>query len=159
MITSVFISGTEDISEPFAIRRTVFIEEQGCPLEEEYDAFDTQALHLMVYADEKPAATGRIWHDGEDFRIGRLAVLKPFRGQKIGDLALRLLLYKAFSSGAQRIKISAQTYIMPLYRKFGFKEYGDEYLEAGIKHMAMTVSKDEVVYPSACGGCAQKQSE
>ncbi len=151
MITSAFISGTEDLSEPYAIRRAVFIEEQNCPEEEDIDGFDAQALHLMVYVDEAPAATGRIWHDGTNFRIGRLAVKKEFRGQKLGDLALRLLLYKAFSSGAEALHISAQTYIMPLYRKFGFREYGEEFMEAGIPHYLMKVGKDEVVYPSACG--------
>ncbi len=152
MITSAFIPGTEDISEPFAIRKEVFVKEQNISEEEEFDEFDAQALHLIVYVDEQPAATGRIWHDGRAFHIGRLAVLKQFRGQKIGDLALRLLLYKTFSSGAQVVEISAQTYIVPLYKKFGFKEYGEEYIEAGIPHIAMKVGKDEVVYPSACQG-------
>ena len=128
------------------------MKEQNISEEEEFDEFDAQALHLIVYVDEQPAATGRIWHDGRAFRIGRLAVLKQFRGQKIGDLALRLLLYKTFSSGAQVVEISAQTYIVPLYKKFGFKEYGEEYIEAGIPHIAMKVGKDEVVYPSACQG-------
>ena len=152
MITSVFIPGNKDTSEPFAIRRTVFIEEQGVPEQEEYDEFDKDALHLLVYVDEVPAATGRIWHEGTGFRIGRLAVLKEYRGQKIGDLAVRLLIYKAFSSGAQSLTVNAQTYIMPLYRKFGFKEYGEEFLEAGLPHMSMRVDKDDVVYPSACHG-------
>lgn len=152
MITSAFVPGTEDISEPFAIRKEVFVKEQNISEEEEFDEFDAQALHLIVYVDEQPAATGRIWHDGRAFHIGRLAVLKQFRGQKIGDLALRLLLYKTFSSGAQVVEISAQTYIVPLYKKFGFKEYGEEYIEAGIPHIAMKVGKDEVVYPSACQG-------
>lgn len=152
MITSAFIPGTEDISEPFSIRKEVFVEEQAISEDEEFDECDTQALHLIVYVDEQPAATGRIWHDGKAFRIGRLAVLKRFRGQKIGDLALRLLLYKSFTSGAEVVQISAQTYIMPLYKKFGFTEYGEEYMEAGIPHVAMKVGKDEVVYPSACRG-------
>lgn len=150
MVTSVFIPGTEDLSEPLAIRREVFIEEQNVPEDEEYDGLDAQALHLMVYVDEVPAATGRIWHDGKEFRIGRLAVRKAYRGQKIGDLALRLLLYKAFSSGADSLTISAQTYIIPLYKKFGFREYGGEFMEAGIPHKTMKVGKDEVVYPSDC---------
>jgi predicted GNAT family N-acyltransferase len=152
MITSAFIPGTEDLSEVFAIRKEVFVEEQSISEEEEFDEFDAQALHLIVYVDEQPAATGRIWHDGKAFHFGRLAVRKTFRGQKIGDLALRLLLYKSFSSGAEVVEISAQTYIVPLYKKFGFKEYGEEYIEAGIPHIAMKVSKDEVVYPSACQG-------
>ena len=151
MITSVFLRGTEDLSEPFAIRRAVFIEEQGVPEAEEYDSFEEQALHLMVYADGEPAATGRFWFDGSVFKIGWLAVKKEYRGQKLGDLALRVLIYKAFSTGAEELYISAQTYIMPFYRKFGFREYGEEYMEAGIPHWAMKVKKDEVVYPSACG--------
>lgn len=150
MVTSVFIPGNEDISEPLEIRREVFIEEQGWPESAERDGFDETALHLMVYADEAPAATGRIWHDGA-FRIGRLAVRKQFRGQKIGDLALRLLIYKAFSSGAEELSVSAQTYIAPLYRKFGFKEHGEEFMYAGRPCIEMSVKKDEVVYPSACG--------
>lgn len=152
MITSAFIPGTEDLSEPFEIRKEVFVKEQEISEQEEFDEYDKQALHLIIYVDEQRAATGRIWHDGTAFHIGRLAVLKQYRGQKIGDLALRLLLYKTFSSGAENIQISAQTYIMPLYRKFGFKEYGEEYMEAGIAHMAMKVGKDEVVYPSTCHG-------
>jgi len=152
MITSAFIPGIEDLDEIRLIRKKVFIEEQKISEGEEFDEYDAQALHLIVYVDEQPAATGRIWHDGKAFHIGRLAVLKKFRGQKIGDLALRLLLYKSFSSGAEAVQISAQTYIVPLYKKFGFKEYGEEYIEAGIPHVAMKVGKDEVVYPSACQG-------
>lgn len=150
MISSVFIPGTKDVKDAFEIRREVFIIEQSCPEQEEFDSFDEQALHLVVYVDGAPAATARIWHDGTSFRVGRIAVRKQYRGQKIGDLAVRVSIYKTFLMGAQSIKISAQKYILPLYRKFGFKEYGKEYMEAGIPHMAMQVTKDEVVYPSAC---------
>ena len=150
MITSVFIAGNKDISEARDIRREVFIDEQGISEAEEYDSLDELALHLMVYVDEEPAATGRICHDENGFHIGRIAVRKKFRGQKIGDLAVRLLLYKAFNSGAEILKIGAQTYVVPFYKKFGFKECGDEYIEAGLPHIPMEVTKDTVVYPSAC---------
>ena len=150
MITSVFIPGNQDTSEPFAIRREVFEKEQSCPETEDFDGFDAAALHLMIYVDEMPAGTGRIWHDGKCFRIGRLAVLPQYRGQKIGDLALRLLIYKAFSSGAEELAVSAQTYLRKFYEKFGFVAEGEEYMETGRPHIAMRVKKDEVKYPSAC---------
>ena len=140
----------EDLSEPFAIRREVFIEEQGVPEAEEYDVFDGQALHLMVYVDEKPAATGRIWHDGSVFKIGRLAVKKEFRGQKIGDLALRVLIYKAFSSGAEELHISAQTYIM-LFTQIRFFGNTGKNIWRRASAWAMKVKKGKSVYPSACG--------
>lgn len=151
MVTSVFLPGNGDISEPLSIRREVFIEEQGCSEREDRDGFDEAALHLMVYVDEAPAATGRIWHDGKGFRIGRLAVRKEYRGQGIGDLALRLLLYKAFNSGAETLNVNAQTYLSAFYKKFGFKECGEEFIDAGRPHIPMSVGKDDVVYPSACG--------
>lgn len=150
MITSAFILGTDDLSDAYMIRREVFIEEQNCPEDVEYDGLDEQALHLLIYVDEVPAAVGRILYDDKSFRMGRLAVRKQYRGQKLGDLAIRMMLYKLFSMGAQRVDINAQTYIMSLYQKFGFKEHGEEFMEAGIPHMAMTVTKDEVVYPSEC---------
>jgi len=150
MITSTFIRGDEDLTEPFAIRREVFIEEQSCPEDEEYDEFDRQAMHLMIYVDEQPAACGRVWHDGKSYRIGRLAVRPMYRGQKLGDLAVRLMLFKATNMGAEQIDISAQTYIMPLYKKFGFVQHGKEYMEAGIPHKRMTVKTDDIVYPSDC---------
>lgn len=150
MIASAFIAGNKDISDAFSIREEVFIGEQNCPRQEEFDEFDEQAIHLIIYVDEKPAATGRIWHDGKSFRIGRIAVRSNYRRQKLGDLALRLLLYKAFSLGADIININAQTYIMPFYKKFGFKAHGEEFIEAGILRYAMTVTKDEVLYPSDC---------
>ncbi len=151
MVTSVFIPGTQDITEPLEIRREVFIEEQGWSEDDERDGCDEGALHLIIYSDEIPAATGRIWHDGRAFRIGRLAVRKRFRGQMLGDLALRLLIYKAFNSGAERLNVHAQTHVVPLYKKFGFHESGVEFMEAGRPHITMTADKDEVKYPSACG--------
>ena len=150
MITSAFIPGTEDKDEAFAIRREVFVDEQRWPEGEAFDEFEDNAMHLMVYADEAPAAAGRIWHDGSVFRIGRIAVLKKFRGQKLGDLVMRLLLYKAFNSGAETVHIGAQKYIVPFYQKFGLKECGEEYEQAGIPHIEMKVGKDDLVYPSDC---------
>ena len=150
MITSAFLQGNKDTTDPHLIRDEVFIGEQNCPKDIERDGLDELALHLIVYVDEIPAATGRIWYEDDTFRIGRLAVRTKFRGQKIGDLALRLLLYKTFSMGAQKIDIHAQTYLTEFYKKFGFKAQGEQYGEAGIPHIAMSVTKDEVVYPSDC---------
>lgn len=152
MITSTFIPGNQDASEAFAIREEVFVEEQNCPKDIEFDEYDKDALHLLVYFDEEAAATGRIWHDGDGFRIGRLAVRKKFRGQKIGDLAIRVLLYKAFNSGAEEVSMNAQKYIIPFYEKFGLKKQGEEFMEGGRPHYLMKVNKDEVKYPSNCCG-------
>lgn len=152
MVTSVFIPGNEDISEPLEVRREVFIAEQGWSEDDERDGSDGGALHLIVYADEIPAATGRIWHDGKSFRIGRLAVREQFRGQGLGDLALRLLIYKATNSGAETLTAHVQPHALRMFKAFGFKETGEQREEAGRPHIVLSVAKRDVIYPSACGG-------
>jgi predicted GNAT family N-acyltransferase len=150
MITNEWISGTQDPKIAYEIRRKVFVEEQGCDPKRDVDCFDAQAVHLIVYVEESPAATGRIYHDGSHFRIGRLCVLKEYRGQGIGDLALRLLLFKAFT-WANEVYIGAQKYAENFYTKFGFQKYGEEYLDENIPHIHMKLKKEDCVFPSKCG--------
>jgi Predicted acyltransferase len=150
MITNEWILGSQDPEKAFEIRRKVFVEEQGCNPDLDVDCFDAQAVHLLVYVDRLPVATGRIYYDGAHFRIGRLCVLKEYRGQGIGDLAIRLLLLKAFS-WANDIHIGAQKYAKDFYTRFGFKEYGEEYLDENIPHIHMKLRKEDCVFPSKCG--------
>lgn len=150
MITNEWILGTQDTKKVFEIRRKVFVEEQGCNPDLDVDSFDGQAMHLLLYVDGAPVGTGRIYFDGEHFRVGRLCVLKECRGQGIGDLAIRLLLFKAFT-WANEIHIGAQKYLENFYAKFGFQKYGDEYLDENIPHIHMKLKKEDCVFPSKCG--------
>ena len=78
--------------EAEAIRRKVFIEEQGFSEEEQFDGRDERAWHLVVDEAGKNAATGRIIIDDEgNWKIGKIAVLPEFRGMHIGDFTVRLL--------------------------------------------------------------------
>jgi predicted GNAT family N-acyltransferase len=151
MITNKWVLGKSDFDEIYAIRKQVFCAEQNCPEELDFDETDHYALHLVLYLNGIPVGTGRIWHDGHGFRIGRVAVLKEYRGQKLGDLAVRLLLYKVFERGAEEVFIHAQKYISQMYLKFGFKEDGEEFMEAGIPHIPMRLKKEDLVFPSQCG--------
>ncbi len=152
MITNKWVLGKADFDEIHEIRKQVFMLEQNCPEEEELDEMDHYALHLVLYLDGKPVGTGRIFHDGRTLRMGRIAVLKEYRGQKLGDMIIRLLLYRAFQSDADEIAIHAQAYISKIYLKFGFKPEGEEFMEAGIPHIAMRLKKEDFVLPSDCGG-------
>ena len=39
--------------------------------------------------------------------------------------------------GAKKIYVSAQVYAVPFYEKYGFRAYGNEYLDIHIPHMDM----------------------
>jgi len=116
------------------IRFTVFVEEQGVPIDIELDGQDVLSVHAIVFDEEKPVATGRLLPDGH---IGRMAVLKDWRRRGIGALMLQSLMERAKERGYPEVALSAQVQAVPFYRAHGFEAEGEEYLEAGIKHLAM----------------------
>jgi len=89
---------------------------------------------LARAADGTPVGTGRLLPDGH---IGRMAVLKPWRGKGVGTAMLHELLAAARDRGHATAELSAQTHAIGFYRRFGFEVTGEEYLEAGILHRAM----------------------
>ena len=118
-----------------AIRTAVFVEEQGVAPELEWDDEDERAWHVLAIApDGTMVGTGRLLRDG---RIGRMAVLKPWRGKGAGDALLTQLLKMAEAAGFRDLVLHAQTHAMGFYARFGFEPEGETFLEAGIPHCTM----------------------
>lgn len=134
----VWYQSGEDFAPSAAVRKTVFVDEQGYTLEEEFDDYDAACPHVVLLEDDEPIATGRLilLPDGTA-KLGRIAVLKPYRGQHLGARIVEALLKRAKEMGAVRAYVSAQSYAVPFYEKFGFRVYGDEYLDGRIPHRDM----------------------
>ncbi|MBS0423369.1 MAG: GNAT family N-acetyltransferase [Proteobacteria bacterium] len=121
-----------------AIRTAVFIHEQHVPEAMEWDEFDVISVHLLARdAAGQPVGTARLLPDGH---IGRMAVLKEWRGQGFGSAMLRKLLQELMQRHQQKAQLNAQTSAVPFYEKFGFRVLGEEFMEAGIPHVKMTLS-------------------
>jgi predicted GNAT family N-acyltransferase len=119
-----------------AVRRTVFVEEQAIPEELEWDEFDAVCRHAIAEdATGSVIGCGRLLPDGH---IGRMAVLREWRGRGVGAALLASLMDLARSRGHARAILEAQTHAMPFYARHGFAAEGAEYLEAGIPHRTMT---------------------
>ena len=117
------------------IRIAVFVEEQGVPLELEWDDFDPVSEHaIAVDGAGRPVATGRLLPDGH---IGRMAVLRNARGAGVGASVLRALIARARARGMSVLRLNAQTHAAPFYARFGFRPCSDEFQEAGIPHVEM----------------------
>jgi predicted GNAT family N-acyltransferase len=117
------------------VRRIVFIEEQHVPEALELDEFDPVCHHVLITAaDNQPIAAGRISPDG---RIGRMAVLKEYRGQGIGSALLTALLEYARQEHYAGIYLHAQITAIPFYEKHGFLVTGEQFMDAGIPHRNM----------------------
>jgi predicted GNAT family N-acyltransferase len=116
------------------IRFEVFVREQRVPAEIELDAQDAVSLHALSFIENKAVATGRLLPDGH---IGRMAVLKAWRGRGIGAQMLARLIEAARQRGDRQVALSAQVHAIGFYRSHGFRPLGEVYQEAGIDHQAM----------------------
>ena len=117
------------------IRFEVFVAEQRVPAQIELDDMDAQCVHAVAYENGAPIATGRLLPDGH---IGRMAVLKAWRGRGVGSAILAALMDAARRRGDASIELSAQVHAVPFYVAHGFQPVGPVYEEAGIPHQTMT---------------------
>lgn len=121
----------------YAVRRTVFQDEQGVPPEIEFDADDAGAAHVIAAADGVVVGTGRVVLHPDYAKIGRMAVLAPWRRRGVGRLLLDALLREAALHGAARAVLHAQVHAVGFYQRAGFAVFGDPFDEAGIPHRRM----------------------
>jgi predicted GNAT family N-acyltransferase len=121
-------------SELRAIRTPVFIEEQFVTHEFEWDEIDANAVHLLATFDNQPIACLRIIHYQ---KIGRMAVIKQWRGKGLGAALLREAIDICKKQGSKSICLSAQTHAINFYLKAGFKQASDEYTDVDIPHIDM----------------------
>ena len=108
-----------------------------------------------MFDGETPVATGRLYFDGVRLFLGRICVLKEYRGQSIGDLMTRLMILRGFDF-AKEIYLHAQLQAQGFYERYGFRAEGEPFLEEGQEHVLMRLKKEETRFPSKCGeDCAK----
>lgn len=130
-----FANFDRDRRDLLQVREEVFVVEQGVPAELEVDADDQRSIHVIARdPQDRPVGTGRLTPDG---RIGRMAVLKPWRGRGVGTAILRSLIDTARQRGATELRLSSQVTAEPFYERFGFVAEGLPYDDAGIPHRTM----------------------
>lgn len=124
--------------EAHDIRIKVFIEEQG--FENEFDEIDFEATHILVKTDNGiPAATCRVfWNDEmNSYVLGRLAVLKEYRGRGIGSEVVKEALGYVKSAGGNRLMLHSQYSATEFYEKLGFISFGEVEYEEECPHIWM----------------------
>ena len=117
-----------------SIRNTVFTIEQGVDSTIDFDGQDDDAIHVLVKENGQAIGTGRMLADGH---IGRVAILKESRGEGIGANVVLSLVAEAVKLNFEKVYLGAQLQAVDFYLKLGFTPYGEEYIEADIKHISM----------------------
>jgi predicted GNAT family N-acyltransferase len=135
---------TTDYDALRAVRDPVFVDEQNVPIEDEIDAQDPLSKHVIARdAENTPIGTGRL---SPERLIGRMAVIREWRGRGVGEALLAALLDQARALGYPAVELHAQSHAIAFYEKFGFAVYGEEFDECGILHRMMRI---ELAAPEA----------
>jgi ElaA protein len=134
------ITETRDIATCRALRRVVFIEEQGVSEADEVDDKDDEAIHLLARLDGRPVGSARLLVLGEVGKIGRVCVLAETRGTGLGAELMRAAVARFRQvPGVTKVKLGAQTHALGFYERLGFEAQGPEFDDAGIPHREMVL--------------------
>ena len=113
MIQGKWFAPGADASEAIAVRQAVFGRGE--------DPLDAESWNVLVLEDESPAAAGRIWWRDGAYRLGEICVLPARRGRRLGDLTLRLLLFKAQTHSAREVRLISPADTSGFFARLGFR--------------------------------------
>ena len=115
------------------------------------DPLDTESWNVLVYQDSVPAATGRLWWRDGAFWMGDIGVLEAFRSRGLGDLVLRLLLYKAQNHAAREVRLRCPRDLTGFFARLGLQELPSE----DSAHVEMIIS-GEAIDLDTCKSCPKQ---
>ena len=122
-------------SDITAIRTSVFVDEQG--FNDEFDEIDKICSHIVLYDSGIPVATCRYFKENGIYHIGRVAVIKEYRGRHLGDEIMKFAENEIKNDGGKMIEVSAQVRIKEFYSNLGYKEFGEIYFDEYCEHIRM----------------------
>ena len=129
------VTAQADLDKVFAVRREVFVVEQNCPPELEWE-FEEESNHFLATVNDEPAGACRWRKTDKGYKLERFAVLQKFRGFGIGQALVQAVL-NDLPADAAYVYLHAQIQAVSLYQKFNFEKVGPEFEEAGIRHYKM----------------------
>jgi predicted GNAT family N-acyltransferase len=125
----------------FAIRRKVFVDEEGVDPKLEYDS-EEEAHHYLLLLGGKALATAR-WRETEKgIKLERFAVLPEFRNRGLGGIILKEVLNDVVPLN-KTIYLHSQLRAVPFYERNGFVREGEVFYEAGLGHYLMVKRLNE----------------
>ena len=126
---------TEFPQDAMVVRETVFVKEQG--FRDEFDEIDGYATHFVLYHDQTPVGVCRVFPRDGAYILGRLAVLKEYRAQKMGSALVQAAVEYVKSVGGTVVRLHSQCRAAGFYEKLGFTPYGEIEPEEGCPHIWM----------------------
>ncbi|QOR68748.1 GNAT family N-acetyltransferase [Cytobacillus suaedae] len=134
------INEESDIQKAFDIRKEVFVKEQGVPLADEFDEYDTlssNCKHILVFYNDEPVGTGRLRVVNDYGKLERICILESYRKYGLGKTIIKALEDIASEQDISKLKLHGQTHAEGFYKKLGYQTTSDIFMEDGIPHIIM----------------------
>lgn len=129
-----------DLNEAFRIRKEVYVGEQGVPLTDEFDEFDTLNRfcdHILVFYRGQAVGTGRVRVLHGLGKLERICILQPYRKYGLGKIIVQALEEIAVENGLSQVNLHGQTHAEGFYKQLGYQTSSDVFMEDGIPHVLM----------------------
>ena len=110
----------DDLMRVAAVRNSVYIGEQECPYDEEYDGNDLAATHLLAYIGDEPAGCLRLRFFADFAKFERVAIRKEFRKSRAAIKLVQAGLKLCQKKGYRRVIGHAQARLVDFWIRFGF---------------------------------------
>lgn len=110
----------DDMMRVVAIRNAVYIGEQQCPYDEEYDGNDFSATHLLAYIGDEPVGCLRLRFFADFAKFERVAIRKEFRNSRAAIKLVQAGLKLCQKKGYRRVIGHAQARLANFWTRFGF---------------------------------------
>lgn len=130
-----------DRQDAYAVRWTVFVDEQGVDPDIEIDEHEDQAVHFVAYGGDKPVGAARLREPNPGVgKVERLAVVADYRGSGLGRKLIEAVERHARETGIDTLTLHGQVRVAEFYEHLGYKRVGEPFEEAGIPHVEMVKS-------------------
>jgi predicted GNAT family N-acyltransferase len=136
-VTVKIVENQKELEDAYSVRKTVFVEEQAVPLEEEIDAYEEEAKHFIMYQDGSPVGAGRFRLVDGFGKVERICVMKEARNTGAGKAIMNAIEDFALKNDIHKLKLNAQTHAIPFYAGLGYEVVSEEFMDAGIPHKTM----------------------
>lgn len=131
-------TSNKERKQVYKVRTTVFVDEQNVSIEEEIDEYEDEAIHFVGIENGLPIAASRLRWVGQMGKLERICILKNHRGKSYGTKMIEAMEEQVIEKGYTQTKLHAQTQALKFYERLGYEVISDEFLDAGIPHVAMT---------------------
>ncbi|KWX73093.1 GNAT family N-acetyltransferase [Paenibacillus jilunlii] len=131
------VTTQEQLQEAFRIRREVFVEEQGVALADEFDDYEKDAEHILLYQEELPVGTARLRSVDGWAKLERICLSAPYRKSGLGSVLIDTLEKMAVERGHRQAKLHGQKQAEGFYQRLGYVTSSPVFMEDGIPHVLM----------------------